>query len=371
MSLRTRQTASQPTVFGLGLVALDVVLERGGSEPALYAGGTCANVLTILSYLGWNARPIARLGNDPAASVVRSDLRRWGVDLALSNMGPAAKTPIVVERVRVDRNRVPFHSFSFCCYECGSRFPGFRPVTAMAVAELANLRPPPDVLFVDRASKSGVVLAEAYAELATLVVFEPQTIDESRSCRKLLDLAHIVKYSHERVGELPLRASRNRILEVQTLGRGGVRFRTGRQWDYLEAKDVRDLRDAAGSGDWLTAGVIHSLGGRWRGTGEGIDASTVEGALAVGQRLAAWNCSFAGARGGMYSARLNELTSMVEGAVGGEAASTGEEKPLTHLALSICARCSGRSTLVDAAASGETGSEWGNSQIGRGFAGKG
>lgn len=340
MSRRNRATASQRSVFGLGLVALDVVLDGGSSEPALYCGGTCANVLIILSYLGWNARPIARLGSDPAASVVRSDLRRWGVDLGLSNMKPASRTPIVVERIRVDRNGVPFHTFSFCCYECGSRFPGFQPVTGVAVAELANGRPTPDVLFVDRASKSGVVLAEAYTECATLVVFEPQTIDESRSCRKLLDLAHIVKYSHERVDELPLSASRNRILEIQTLGRGGVRFRTGRQWDYLEAEDVRDLRDAAGSGDWLTAGVIHSLGGRWRAAGDDIEAATVERALAVGQRLAAWNCSFAGARGGMYSARLNELKSMVEGAVGGESAGTGEGERQSHFARRICPRCS-------------------------------
>lgn len=346
MALPSRLTGSPRSVFGLGLVALDVVLELGSREPRVYAGGTCANVLTILSYLGWKARPIARLGGDPAASVVRSDLRRWGVDLALSNMKPASKTPIVVERIRVDRNGVPFHTFSFCCYECGWRFPGFQPVTALAVAELVNLAATPDVLFVDRASRSGVLLAEAYAEHATLVVFEPQRIDESRSCRKLLDLAHIVKYSHERVDELPLTASRNRILEVQTLGRGGVRFRTERQWEYLEAEEVNDLRDAAGAGDWLTAGLIHSLGGRRCRIGDDVDASTVEGALAFGQRLAAWNCSFAGARGGMYSGRLNELTSMVKGAVGGERESNREGGRQRDLVRTVCAGCSSRSTVA-------------------------
>ena len=52
---------AQPTVFGLGLVALDVILDPCAVQPLLYSGGTCGNVLTILSYLGWEARPIARL----------------------------------------------------------------------------------------------------------------------------------------------------------------------------------------------------------------------------------------------------------------------------------------------------------------------
>ena len=49
----------KPTVVGTGLVALDVVVS--GDDVKYFAGGTCGNVLTCLSYLGWDAKPVARL----------------------------------------------------------------------------------------------------------------------------------------------------------------------------------------------------------------------------------------------------------------------------------------------------------------------
>ena len=46
----------RPVVVGTGLVALDVVINSDVHRPPrLWAGGTCGNVLTILSYLGWHA----------------------------------------------------------------------------------------------------------------------------------------------------------------------------------------------------------------------------------------------------------------------------------------------------------------------------
>ena len=54
--------SSNPTVYGTGLVALDIVIGSDANESAYHwAGGTCGNVLTILSYLNWTSFPIARL----------------------------------------------------------------------------------------------------------------------------------------------------------------------------------------------------------------------------------------------------------------------------------------------------------------------
>ena len=54
-----------PVVAGTGLVALDVVINHAtGSPQKVFAGGTCGNVLTILSYLGWLSYPIARMDRD-------------------------------------------------------------------------------------------------------------------------------------------------------------------------------------------------------------------------------------------------------------------------------------------------------------------
>ena len=59
----------KPVCLGTGLVVLDVVMNGNPhSRSKVWAGGSCGNVLTILSYLGWNAFPITRLGNDDAGS---------------------------------------------------------------------------------------------------------------------------------------------------------------------------------------------------------------------------------------------------------------------------------------------------------------
>lgn len=51
---------TRPTVVGTGLVALDVVFNEKQDEPiGRWAGGTCGNVLSILSWLGWSAWPIS------------------------------------------------------------------------------------------------------------------------------------------------------------------------------------------------------------------------------------------------------------------------------------------------------------------------
>ena len=47
---------------GAGLISLDVLIREGRKIPvSYYVGGTCGNVMMILSYLGWDAYPIARL----------------------------------------------------------------------------------------------------------------------------------------------------------------------------------------------------------------------------------------------------------------------------------------------------------------------
>src|ERR1035441_567329 len=58
--------------------------------------------------------------------------------------------------------------------------------------------------------------------------------------------------------------------------------------------------DAAGSGDWCTAGILDKLGKSGLRGLRTINRNMLNSALAYGQALAAWNCRFEGARGGMY-----------------------------------------------------------------------
>src|ERR1700685_1043195 len=302
-------------ILGTGLVALDVVLAEG--NPAQYfAGGTCGNVLAILAHLGWAAVPLARIGRDRASSIVRSDLERWGVDLSLLSVPPTTKTPVIVQRLRKDVKGIPFHTFSCYCPGCGRRLPGFQPLTLESLPSILPHLKDSFVLFIDRVSPSSLALARQAVEENIVVFFEPPSASDDKNFRALLDCATIVKYSHDRIDELDTAGSR-RLLEIQTMGRGGLRFRTkladfGDHWHHLDAQPILNLIDSAGAGDWLSVGLIQSAcqGGLRRLSK--LSRTALLRSLALGQSLAAWNCGFIGARGGMYDARVDEIPQIVK-----------------------------------------------------------
>src|SRR5262249_50866662 len=133
----------------------------------------------------------------------------------------------------------------------------------------AGRLPAARVFFFDRVSRGALLLARACAERGAVVVFEPSGVGDPELFREAWGLAHVVKYSHERlrdIADLDLtRAQRKGILlEIETLGADGLRYRSRlprartKGWEILGAFAVGVL-DAAGSGDWCTAGVLDKL----------------------------------------------------------------------------------------------------------------
>lgn len=297
----------RPTVVGTGLLALDVVLSREDDAPRLFAGGTCGNVLTILAWLGWHALPVARLGSDDAGRRVAADLRGFGVQLDVARLNPRAATPIIIERLRTSADGRPQHQFSINCPVCGSWLPRYQPVTMGAANHALTRAPKTEVFFFDRASRGALILAKAYAQSGALIVFEPSGKSDEGLLNEALSLAHICKYSAERFDAFRWSSAQRPLLEIQTLGHDGFRYRThlddaheGR-WQMLPALHLSDIRDAAGAGDWFSAGLIHQLGpSAFAGLRTGL-GNRLKSALDFAQALAAWNCQFEGARGGMYA----------------------------------------------------------------------
>lgn len=304
-----RLEAKRPAVVGTGLIALDVTIEANAKrDPWLWTGGTCGNVLTILSYLGWQAFPVARLNGDSASRRVEEDLTRWQVRLDHAKTTPGSRTPIVVHRISKTPKGLPFHRFSWTCPNCGAWFPGYRAVLASAAQSIAQRLGTPKVFFLDRVSRGALVLAKACIAKGAVVFFEPSGFGEPRLFREALRLAHILKYSNERVRSFhSMGNGGGPLLEIETLGAEGLRYRSRiagvrtEGWEHLEAYQVAELKDAGGAGDWCTAGIIHALAQKGLRGLVKARRRQVEGALRFGQALAAWNCGYEGARGGMYS----------------------------------------------------------------------
>ena len=319
-------TETKPKVFGTGLIALDLVIGPVEEAPIrAWAGGTCGNVLSILAFLGWDAYPIARMNSDMASKRVRADMAHWGVHLDHTHCAPTAHTPIIVQEIKRGPDGSSRHRFSWSCPYCGKWLPGFRPITVAMADSLKEVVHQPSVFFLDRLSRGALNLARDASASGALVVFEPSSSSPRNLMLDATRIAHVVKYADNRLDAVPGAMGRNSatLLEIQTLGGTGVRYRhhlgkAASNWMHLKAIQAPRVTDTCGSGDWCTAGLLDRLarGGQQslRSTGPG----GIRNALRFGQALAAWNCGFEGARGGMYAVSRNALDSQIDDLRNGE-----------------------------------------------------
>lgn len=299
---------SPPRIVGTGLLALDIVISDTNPDDAhLWAGGTCGNVIAILGYLGWDALPLARLKSDKAADHIVEDLEEWGVDLSYVTREEDGSTPIIIQHIKSTCEGKTVHSFSLRCPCCGEYLPSYRPVKATAAKEMACILRPPDVFFFDRPSRGALELAAAFADEGALIVFEPSGLGDKRLLREAVSLCHVLKYAHERAHDFAgIGLLDGPLLEIETQGDAGLRFRRhwlprrAKRWHQMAANHVERVEDAAGCGDWCMAGVIHLLGQEGLDGFKSRSVSEITSALEFGQALAAWNCCFQAARGGMY-----------------------------------------------------------------------
>jgi len=339
----------KPVCLGTGLVALDIVINSDAdSNPRMWAGGSCGNVLTILAFLGWESYPIARPGVDPAAGELIADIEKWKVKTTFVCKSRFGSTPIIVHKIGADYKGVPWHRFEWTCPQCGSWLPRYRPVPLKDIERkskgLDDLSP--QVFYFDRSSPAALELAKRTKETGTLVFFEPSGVGSRKVFSKCLEIADIVKYSHERMGHVQELTGKAAIqLEIETLGSEGARYKlsNGRgtpRWKDVKAYPVIQFKDSAGSGDWCSAGIIHLLS-RSGVKAKVLTEKEVEDVLAFAQALAALNCSYEGARGLMYSVpkrRLDRLVSHVMQGRSPEISHEGlhQEKKVFEL---MCPRC--------------------------------
>ena len=152
---------SRPRILGTGLVALNVVVNIESKDlPRCCTGGTCGNVLTILSYLGWSSSPVSRLSQGPATDQLLADLRDENVSTKFVTVEADGSTPVIIHWISRNAAGEPSHSFSRRCPGCGSYLPGYKPVLASAAERLASRLGKPQVFFFDRVSRGALDLGQ-------------------------------------------------------------------------------------------------------------------------------------------------------------------------------------------------------------------
>jgi sugar/nucleoside kinase (ribokinase family) len=300
-------------IAGAGLFALDVVVCDDEKAGALtFAGGTCGNVLSILSYLSWSSVAVGFVGTDVASKRMVADLKRVGVNAHQWVQEREQSVPVFVQRLERDQQGLPKHTFSdfHRCPHCGHTLGGRGNLARETATPIRSFEKSEklDVFFMDRLSEDILSLAESAKSRGALVFYEPSAKSDVRFWSSANTLVDIVKYSADRFDSQEMQAlfSPRRpaaAWEIQTLGARGLRYRRhaagtrkGTTWVASQAIAAPRLIDTCGAGDWCSAGLLHGLMSQSKRT----DTESFATAVRMGQALAAWGCAFVGARGAMY-----------------------------------------------------------------------
>jgi fructokinase len=288
---------SSAIAWGAGTIVLDIV-QAPDRQAWPAAGGTCGNVMAGLAWLGWAAYPMARLGNDPAGRFVAAELARTGVRPEGLQFDATIQTPVIVETLDPP-SKGSAHSFSFDCPSCGSSLPAWQPPQSQIPSAA------PRLFFFDLYSETILQLAHDAATKGALVVFEPPSIGDPAMFRAALALAHVLKFSNQRLPNLAKDGPTDGPwLVMETQGELGLQLHDrrpghGNGWVHLPAQPAFEVIDTAGCGDWTTVGLLHGIaqGGR-KGFADLSEQRLLE-SIRFGQALATWNCGFIGATGGL------------------------------------------------------------------------
>ena len=298
----SQRSGKQPRVLTAGYLTLDMIVRNADTRDYWHtAGGTCGNVSVFTSALGADVSILARVGEDQRGQRLLEGLTAAGVDISHIETVARLHTPGIVELVRSTPEGA--HRFTFRCPVCGTKLPKAAVVSKRQAELEVKCIDKFDVFFFDRATSATVRLAEAAREAGLLVMFEPTSIPRTAWAGRAAELSDIVKVSLQsgyNSSKWRLTPGPSKQFIVETLGARGARFLSRSphgwgSWQEVPAAAQSCIRDTAGAGDWLTAGLITSLPLQ----PDALDIDTMRASIGYGQRLSAISLAFDGPSGAL------------------------------------------------------------------------
>lgn len=293
-------------VTGTGFTVLDRVYADGDlTDEAL--GGSCGNVLVSLAMLHRQVAPVLALGDDDEGERLVGEFSRAGALVRYINRRSDLRSPILAQALDTASGH---HDFSFVCPETHVDLPRYQPIDADELASALPVLSSCRVFYADRLSGSIVQAMKAASSSGAVVFFEPSEIDDNKLFDEALPMVSILKYSEDRLGER-LASKPVDCIRIVTYGAAGLELRGDDDTVWCKAIEARSVLDTCGSGDMVSVALIDWLLSQRLGSVGLRAADLIEGVIA-GQRLAAENCAYAGARG-LFKQRGADYVRMVLG----------------------------------------------------------
>jgi fructokinase len=295
-------------IAGTGFTVLDrVYADRTKTFEAL--GGSCGNVLVSLAMLQRSVVPLIALGYDAVGQWLIDEFEQAGADTRYISRRRELETPILAQELDTKSGQ---HTFSFLCPETEADFPRYAPIEQADVDRARPVLENCSVFYTDRLTESTLDAMEKAFDSGAVVYFEPPEVQNEEQFVRALKSTSILKYSHDQIGaqierlEIP-----NGMIAIATFGSKGLRVAQGGYRTWLEAIPAPIVRDACGSGDMVSVGVIDWIVAKSTSSFPKLD-DLVDGIVA-GQRLASANCGFQGARGLFMRHGADAVRSLLDG----------------------------------------------------------
>ena len=329
------------SVLGTGLLCLDIIYHNDIQQ--ISNGGTCANVLSVLAQIGWNTWALKPKYDDPWDDFIESNLNTLGVNI-INYKSVRRNCPRVIEELN-NKN----HFFSTVCPVCNKKILNLPRFGKNNFKDLKADFDHIDVFYHDRISDGIREIVETMHQQNKLVFYEPNTARNPNLLVKDALNAEIVKFSIKNVSIKIANEIRNKAIFgntkviIITDGDNGLLFSyltSGNRmssWQKVDPFRSVEVIDAAGAGDWLSAGFIDHLVASWDLSKGYLDEKLLVASITYGIEYAKLSCKTIGAQGVFYSAelmaQLKELSN----------SSKCNAKPLLNMKFSnsedICSKC--------------------------------
>jgi fructokinase len=300
-------------VAGTGFAVLDrVYAKREKSFEAL--GGSCGNVLISLAMLQRSVFPLLALGDDAVGNSLVDEFARAGADTRYISRRHGLSSPVLTQWLDPD---VGQHTFSFICPETEQDLPRYCAVDELEVDGAKPALSACAVFYTDRLNRSTFRAMQTAAESGSLIFFEPSAVTDDDLFDRAIDLCSIVKYSSDSLSDgLSIRRLRADTIAVVTHGADGLEVWQDGQRAWCAAIKAPVVRDTCGSGDMVSVGIIDWMLTHHRRSSEQPSFDNFLLGVVAGQRLAAINCAYAGARGIFRHHGASGARSILDGRIG-------------------------------------------------------
>jgi fructokinase len=303
----------KPSILGIGFSCLDIIKTQ--NNEIFLPGGTCANVLAVLSSLNWDSMLIKSSYNDKWSEYI--DLKLTELGMTIFNYNSLHKnTPRIIQ---INNNNK--HSFLTKCPICKRKLIDIITPTVNKIIGDENIDFSKfDILFYDRISESSKYLSSVAKKYDKWTFYEPNGYRTYNQLLNNISRANIVKFSSERI---PLKIANKIIYDLNSMARStkliivtdaekGINYSYSINHMFFDFKIVKikrfsDIIDSSGAGDWLTAGFIYKFIKNYQKVTDNINDDIIIASIQYGHKLSKISCAHIGALGALIRYDDNEI----------------------------------------------------------------